>query len=176
MAQIVKDPLLTAARVIIVVLMVVLGFVGLLLVMCAGYIAVDPSGLTVELFKEGLAHPEHNVVVAIVAVMLLALVPLAMAMLFLHLLRLMIDSVGIGDPFVPANADRLSRMGWLVIGIQLASLPIGAIAVWLAQRVKDADIDVGFSVQGIVLALVLFILARVFRQGAAMREELEGTV
>ena len=28
----------------------------------------------------------------------------------------------------------------------------------------------------IVLALVLFILARVFREGARMRDELEGTV
>ena len=32
------------------------------------------------------------------------------------------------------------------------------------------------AILGILLALVLFILARVFREGAAMRSELEGTV
>jgi hypothetical protein len=176
MARIIKDPLLTAARLIINGVMVVLALAGALLVLCAGYFAVDPSGLTVELLKEGIAHPDHNVVVAIVAVMLLALIPIAMALLFLHLLRLIIDSVGIGDPFVPENAARLSRMAWLAVGIQIASIPSGAIGAWLAQHVKDADIDIGVSLQGIALALVLFVLARVFRQGAEMRDELEGTV
>jgi hypothetical protein len=176
MTGILKDPLLTASRIVITVVMVVVGLVGMLLVVCAGYIAIDPAGLTVELFKEGLAHPGHDVIVALVAVMLLALIPLAMALLFLQLLRLIVDSVGIGDPFVPENAVRLWRMAWLAVGIQVASIPIGLIGVWLAQHVKDADIDLGVSPQGIVLALVLFVLARVFRQGAAMREELEGTV
>jgi hypothetical protein len=176
MARIIKDPLLTASRIIITVVMVALALVGALLVMCASYIAIDPSGLTVELLKEGIAHPDHNVVVAIIAVMLLALIPIGMILLFLHLLRLIIDSVGIGDPFVPDNAVRLSRMAWLAVGVQLASIPIGAIGAWLAQHVKDADIDIGVSMEGIALALILFILARVFRRGAEMREELEGTV
>jgi len=176
MARIIKDPLLTASRIIITVVMVALALVGALLVMCAGYIAIDPSGLTVELLKEGVAHPDHNVVVAIIAVMLLALIPIGMILLFLHLLRLIIDSVGIGDPFVPDNAVRLSRMAWLAVGVQLASIPIGAIGAWLAQYVKDADIDSGVSMGGFALALILFILARVFRRGAEMREELEGTV
>jgi hypothetical protein len=34
----------------------------------------------------------------------------------------------------------------------------------------------GISFGGFLLALVLFILARVFRKGTEMREELEGTV
>lgn len=33
-----------------------------------------------------------------------------------------------------------------------------------------------FDLGGIILAITLFILARVFRQGAAMRNDLEGTV
>jgi hypothetical protein len=36
----------------------------------------------------------------------------------------------------------------------------------------DAGIDFG----GVLTALLLFILARVFREGAAMRKDLEGTV
>ena len=87
-----------------------------------------------------------------------------------------IESVGAGDPFAPVNATRLARMGWLMIGVQLSSVPIGALAMWIGERVKDVDFEFGISGQGIMLALVLFILARVFRHGAAMRDELEGTV
>jgi hypothetical protein len=176
MARIIKDPLLTASRAIITFVMVVIALVGAVLVAGAGYIAIEPSVLTAELLKEGLSHPDHNVVVAIVAIMLLALIPLAMMLLFLHLLRLIVDSVGIGDPFVPENAVRLSRMAWLAVGIQLASIPIGAVGAWLAEHADAGDIDIGVSLQGLALALVLFVLARVFRQGAEMREELEGTV
>ena len=42
--------------------------------------------------------------------------------------------------------------------------------------VADLRADFGFSGGGLLLMLVLFILARVFRRGAEMREELEGTV
>ena len=176
MARIIKDPLLTVSRVIITVVMVVMALVGIVLVIGAGYIAIDPSVVTAELVKEGIAHPDHNAVVAIVAVMLLALIPLALALLFLHLLRLIVDSVGLGDPFIPENAVRLSRMAWLAVGMQVASIPIGAVGAWLAEHVDAGDIDIGVSLQGLALALVLFVLARVFRKGAEMREELEGTV
>ena len=41
---------------------------------------------------------------------------------------------------------------------------------------EELTADIEFSLTGVLLALVLFILARVFRHGAAMREDLEGTV
>jgi hypothetical protein len=55
---------------------------------------------------------------------------------------------------------------------------MGAIGGWIAQFDKSGHvrIDAGISGNGLLLVLVLFILARVFRQGTAMREELEGTV
>ena len=40
----------------------------------------------------------------------------------------------------------------------------------------DITIDAGLDIEGILLALILFILARVFRHGARMRDDLEGTV
>ena len=106
----------------------------------------------------------------------LALVPIGLLMVFLRTLKLVIDSVGAGDPFAPVNAKRLARMGWLMIGVQLAAIPIGALAAWLNHRIDVGEIGFEVSGEGVVLALVLFILARVFRHGAAMRDELEGTV
>jgi hypothetical protein len=92
----------------------------------------------------------------------------------------LIDSTASDDPFTVTNADRLARMGWLSLAIQLCGVPLGAMALWLSEHIKadkaDLDINIGFSGSGLVLMLVLFILSRIFRHGAAMREELEGTV
>lgn len=171
-----KDPLLAAARIIIIVVMAVLGLAATALVVAAGYVAIDPAGLAAEFANEGLAAPDGRMIAAILTIILLALIALALIALFLLNLLRVVDSVGAGDPFAPVNAERLARMGWLMLAVQLVPLAIGALAAWIGRRVDLGDVDVGISADGIVLALVLFILARVFRQGAAMREDLEGTV
>ena len=101
--------------------------------------------------------------------------------LFFGKLRGIIDTVASGDPFVPENADRLSAMGWIQIAIYaLSFVATGAaafVARWASQFAEisiKGDFDV--NVTPVLLILTLFILARVFRHGAAMREDLEGTV
>lgn len=115
----------------------------------------------------------------------LLVVALAMAVAlftFLGKLRAIIDTVGAGDAFIPANAQRLSTMAWLLLSTQLLSVPAVALAAMLAQAVgkvgklKIAIVGDGLDLTGLLLVLVLFILARVFREGAAMRADLEGTV
>ncbi|PZU15567.1 MAG: hypothetical protein DI591_09455 [Citromicrobium sp.] len=95
----------------------------------------------------------------------------------------MVVSVSEGDPFVPANAERLSRMGWTALTGHLLALLVGALVLWFTHEVKDGangklviEDHISISLSGIMLILTLFILARVFRQGAMMRAELEGTV
>lgn len=91
-----------------------------------------------------------------------------------------INSVGEGDPFHPENAARLSRMGWITVIVQAMILPVAGLAMWLAPYADKVDkkiqFDGGLDGGGILLTLILFILARVFREGTRMREELEGTV
>jgi hypothetical protein len=89
-----------------------------------------------------------------------------------------IGSVAVGDPFAPANADRLSRMGWTVLALQVLAVPLGLLEYRLQDLLgPDRSIHtLSFADNGLILALTLFILARVFRHGAAMRDELEGTV
>jgi hypothetical protein len=72
-------------------------------------------------------------------------------------------------------------MGWIALAAQAVAVPLAAVIIWLAGLVEDndgirLDDDMGFSGGGVILVLVLFILARVFKRGAEMREELEGTV
>lgn len=97
---------------------------------------------------------------------------------FTDLLRRIVDSVGEGDPFIPVNAVRLNHMAWLTIALQAVAIPLGALGYWIGQIADKADVDADFDIDinAVMLAIVLFILARVFRRGAEMREELEGTV
>lgn len=172
-----RDPLLIAARVIAIVLIVIMAIAIGALAIAAPAVVVKQADVLAELTAEGYVG-SGAIVWAIAGIILLAIVPLALIITFLRTGIAMIDTVAAGDPFVPDNAQRLSRMGWLVLAVQASALPIGALAVWLGQRVPQADIDADFDVSGsgLILALVLFILARIFRHGAAMREELEGTV
>jgi len=92
-------------------------------------------------------------------------------------LQAIIDTVRSGDPFVVANARRLRTIAvWVLVGealrIAVASL------VWGASRYVPSigQIHVGFSFAPWLAVLLLFVLARVFDQGARMRADLEGTV
>ena len=95
---------------------------------------------------------------------------------FFRLLRRIVDTVADGDPFIPENAMRLSQMGWIAVSVQIIAIPAALLGGWIAHVTHFHEINISFSIGGILLALILFVLARVFRKGAEMRDELEGTV
>ena len=103
---------------------------------------------------------------------------LALALQFFRLLLRIVNSVGAGDPFAPENGDRLSAMAWLMLAVNLLALPVAGLAAYIANTAGEdaANVEASFDFGGLILILTLFILARVFRHGAAMREDLEGTV
>lgn len=117
--------------------------------------------------------------IALLAILLLVL---AAMFVFFGKLRAIINTVGEGEPFVPANAERLSLMAWLMLATQLLLFPaawLGNIVAEWANTIEDVHISAngdGIDLTGILMVLLLFILARVFRHGAMMREDLEGTV
>ena len=179
--NLVKDPLLGAARILLIFFIAVLGFAAAAVALAAPTVWVLQDRVTTAFAAEGVADTAR-IFPALPIVMLAIAVLLALGVYFLVLLRRIVNSVGEGDPFVPVNASRLSRMGWAVLAGQVLSIPIGRAVEWIATIVSDdkSDIrvgdDFGLDAGGLLLMLVLFILARVFRRGAEMREELEGTV
>jgi hypothetical protein len=79
------------------------------------------------------------------------------------------------DPFVLANADRLTRIGWGLLGIQFVNLAAGGFTGWLrGYGVETASWTPQLA--GWLGVLLAFVLARVFRRGAQMRDELAMTV
>jgi hypothetical protein len=53
---------------------------------------------------------------------------------------------------------------------------IGAIAKSVSTPAHPLHLDAGFSINGWLVVLLTFLLARVFADGALMREDLKGTV
>lgn len=174
-----KDPLLTIARIVLLFFIVILGIAAAALVIALPVMLFNQSALLAELAADG-KEVVSGLIPAAAFVLVGAAGLLALGVYFLLLLRRIVNSVGEGDPFIPENADRLSRMAWVAIIGQAAAVPVGIAVIWIAGIAADSDehvqADFGFSGTGVLLVLILFILARVFRRGTEMREELEGTV
>ncbi|MEZ0327356.1 MAG: DUF2975 domain-containing protein [Fimbriimonas sp.] len=96
--------------------------------------------------------------------------------LFLKRLLEIVDTVGVGDAFVAANAVRLRAMAWTLLILQCVSIVIGAIANAVSTSAHPLHLDAGFSITGWLAVLLTFLLAQVFAEGSQMREDLEGTV
>jgi hypothetical protein len=88
----------------------------------------------------------------------------------------MVETVRAGDPFVAANATRLQAIAWTLLALQCLSIVVGVTAKAVALPGRPLHMDGGFSINGWLAVLLTFLLARVFAEGAVMREDLEGTV
>jgi hypothetical protein len=87
-----------------------------------------------------------------------------------------VGTVRSGDPFVPANADRLRAIAWVLLALQVVSIVIAAIGKSVSTPAHPVNLDAGFSINGWLAVLLTFLLARVFAEGALMRDDLQGTV
>ena len=87
-----------------------------------------------------------------------------------------VETVSDGNPFVLANAVRLKTIAWAILGLELMHYAVGAVAALVSTTDAPINISSGFSLARWLTVLMLFVLARVFEQGARMREDLDGTV
>jgi hypothetical protein len=110
------------------------------------------------------------------AIAVLGLMAVPLNHVILTRLRRMVETVGRGDPFVAANAYRLGTIAWMLLALQVLSLVIGGIGDAISSPEFPLHLDAGFSVNGWLAVILTFVLARVFAEGALMREDLEGTV
>ena len=110
----------------------------------------------------------------VIAALGLIAIPLNYAIL--RRLLAIVDTVRSGDPFVAPNAERLQAIAWVLLALQLLSIVIGGIGKLISTPAHPLHLDAGFSTNGWLAVILVFVLARVFAQGTLMREELEGTV
>lgn len=107
--------------------------------------------------------------------MLLLFAILAAAAYMIRQFQALVASAA-SDPFIPANAGRLRRIGWALVVTQLLAIPLQWTAGNIAKAGSDFGDMGGISLGSLLAILLAFVLAAVFEQGNAMRDELEGTV
>ncbi len=171
-----RDPLLGAAKLVVGAAIGIIGFAAAMVAIGLGAIlTVQRDKALAKLSAAGI-DPSGYPMLLLAMVLLIAM--LTLAILFMRELWRIVRSVEEGDPFNPVNAGRLARMGWLSLSGQVTLFVIAGIATWFRQMTAAllAEDAFNLSLGAIVLTLVLFILARVFRIGAAMRDDLQGTV
>lgn len=135
---------------------------------------VNPHWTVMALGFEPSDQPEALILGArLIAVLGLAAVPLSL--IVLRRLLAMTDTVRAGDPFVSQNAARLQAIAWALLGQQVLQLLVGLVARVSSSQTHRLHIS-AFSPSGWLAVILLFVLARVFAEGTAMRDDLAGTV
>ncbi len=127
-------------------------------------------------FKLSPSPDTERLIMGLRAIAVLGLASIPLNYVVLKRLLAIVGTVRAGDPFVAANADRLQAIAWVLLALNLLSIVIGAIAKAVSTPAHPLHIDAGFSINGWLAVLLTFLLARVFAEGALMREDLEGTV
>jgi hypothetical protein len=171
-------PLLTGTRWLIYGLMGLIGLVAVFIMLMMPLAAYGWEEIVAELVKQNPKVRTDGLLPVVLIFCTAALGGLAAVFVMLKKLMEIIKTVGEGDPFVAANAARLRLIGWVMVIIQVAGVPISYYGNLMGEKFGsgyDSD-ELSLSVNGILAILLVFVLAHVFERGAAMRDELEGTV
>jgi hypothetical protein len=97
---------------------------------------------------------------------------------FFSRLLAIVGTVRAGDPFVADNAVRLKTIAWCMLALQLLHLSFGLMAA--VMNAAGSNIHFDFSLTGTLIGwaavLLMFVLARVFEEGARIRSDLEAMI
>ena len=151
----------------------VLGGVFILALLIATLIAEGPVTRALGVRS---VHATSRLFLGMRLIMLIGIGCVPVVHFILTRLRMIVASVSTGNPFVFANAARLKAIAWALLALELTHYALRAIAVSISSADVPIHITGSFSLTRWLAVLLLFVLARVFEQGACMREDLEGTV
>ena len=121
------------------------------------------------------AEQAHAVFKASWIALLLVLPATGAAHIIFKRLIAVIDSVAMGAAFSMLNVVRLRQIAWALLVIQIVDLGMGWLAI-VMRHSGQFQFGWHLSFTGWFVILMLFVLAKVFEQGAVMRDELDGTI
>jgi hypothetical protein len=110
------------------------------------------------------------------------LVPIVFGLVGIHHLRSFLADVLASDVFTRTNADRLSRLGWLVIALAILAPPLQYWRSWIVLRRLDLDTATLSPASpdwidgSAILGVLLLVLASAWRYGVELQQERDLTV
>jgi hypothetical protein len=139
------------------------------------YSFLDEGGASKLFLLAGLPQSEQSMseMRAIAGIGLLA-APINYAIL--RSVVAMVETVRSGDPFVRENAYRLNAIAWMLLVMEVGNIVLPALEKTMPIFQHTLYLSLTTSVNGWLVVILTFVLARVFAAGASMREDLEGTV
>lgn len=167
-----KGSIASALYVLMNVIMV-LGWIvfGISLVVLAITAVIDVSGgqLKWELFEAYLSVDTPTYLIGFATLFVNFAGFILMAGQLKKILKTLID----GDPFVPENARRLSRLALIVAGMEVSKYVIG-----FAASMFEVSTSVSFNINlaSWVAVITLTVLSQVFAEGTRLREEEKMTI
>ena len=125
-------------------------------------------------FKLSPSPEAERLVMGLRVIAVLGLIAIPLNHVVLKRLLAILKTVRGGEPFVAVNASRLQTIAWVMIALNVLSMVIGAIANAVSTPAHPLHLDAGFSINGWLIVILTFVLARVFAEGAFMREDMKG--
>lgn len=171
-----SDPLLRSTKLFLRFIQGIAILAGIAIVAAIPLIWYFGDHVLAEMAKQGSHLPGNEALAAITAILAGCLILLTLAFLLLRHLSALIDTVDQGSPFIPENAKRLRTMGWLVLAMQGLAFLALPFASWLHHALPHGEVKFSVDLTGILTAMLLFILARVFDRGTQLEADIEGTV
>jgi preprotein translocase subunit Sss1 len=171
-----NSKLLRVTRLLLLLILGLLAIAALIMLAVAAILPFHWTETVAEIAKQYPKLDASELFPKLYAIFALGLLILGSVGAIMRKLLAIIDSVALGDPFVLVNAARLKAIGWLMVAVQIIGIPLAVVASETADLFGKNNVGFDFSLNGVLAILLVFILAGIFEQGAAMREELEGTV
>ena len=93
-----------------------------------------------------------------------------------HQLRKILSTLASGDPFVPENGPRLTRIALAIGLVELARYLTIILLNSFVDLGTDQPLRLSINLAAWAAVVALFILAQVFREGSRLREEEKMTI
>ncbi|HZQ39788.1 MAG TPA: DUF2975 domain-containing protein [Rhizomicrobium sp.] len=149
------------------------------LVLCLGWTALAALSLVPPMIPQDAMPgiPMSQILAATTFTLVIATICIALVTGMFLLTARIIDTASHGDPFVTKNAARLNQIGLLLLAVQAMGLFFDLVMKVFPDKLsKSQSVYFDVSASGVLAALLIFVLAQIFRRGSEMRAELEGTV
>lgn len=167
--------MLRTAHLVLGILNVLNWALGVPFVLLFAFLAIEPSALPSQIATEFDPRETGALVRWLWVACAVSILTVPLAHIIFTRLRRMIRDAEKGDAFSPASIGSLRTIALCMLGIGVGDLAFGLTSIDVSEQTGEY-LGWSPSLSIWLVSGLLLVLARIFAEGLAMREDLEGTV